>query len=31
MDTTNLHKIGWKSNRSLFDGISYTYENWLAK
>ena len=28
MDTSNLHKLGWKNNRSLFDGISHTYENW---
>ena len=31
MDSSNLHKMGWKSNRTLFDGISHTYENWLAK
>ena len=31
MDSSNLHKMGWKSNRRLFDGISHTYENWLAK
>ena len=31
MDTSNLYKMGWKSNRTLFDGIRHTYENWLAK
>jgi GDP-L-fucose synthase len=31
MDSSNFHKMGWKSNRTLFDGISHTYENWLAK
>jgi len=31
MDSSNLNKMGWKSNRTLFDGISHTYENWLAK
>jgi len=29
MDTSNLHKLGWKNNRSLFDGINQTYEKWL--
>ena len=30
MDTSNLHKLGWKNNRSLFDGINQTYEKWLT-
>ena len=29
MDTSNLHNLGWKDHRSLFDGISHTYERWL--
>ena len=29
MDTSNLHNLGWKDHRSLFDGISQTYESWL--
>ena len=31
MDTSNLHKLGWKDHRSLFDGISHTYEHWLSE
>lgn len=31
MDTSNLHKLGWKNNRSLFDGINQTYEKWLTE
>ena len=31
MDTTNLHKMGWKNHRSLFDGISHTYDSWLSE
>jgi len=31
MDTSNLHNLGWKDHRSLFDGISHTYENWLSE
>ena len=31
MDSSKLYKMGWKSNRTLFDGITHTYENWLAK
>jgi len=31
MDTTNLEHLGWKDHRSLFDGISQTYENWLSE
>ena len=31
MDTSNLHKLGWKNNRSLFDGINQTYESWLTE
>ena len=31
MDTSNLHNLGWKNHRSLFDGISHTYENWLSE
>jgi len=31
MDTSNLHKLGWKNNRSLFDGINQTYEKWLIE
>ena len=31
MDTSNLHNLGWKSHRSLFDGISHTYESWLSE
>jgi GDP-L-fucose synthase len=29
MDTSNLHNLGWKDHRSLFDGISHTYKRWL--
>ena len=29
MDSSNLHNLGWKDYRSLFDGISHTYESWL--
>jgi len=28
MDSSNLHNLGWKDHRSLFDGISHTYEHW---
>lgn len=31
MDTSNLHNLGWKDHRSLFDGISQTYESWLSE
>jgi GDP-L-fucose synthase len=31
MDSSNLYELGWKDQRSLFDGISQTYENWLSK
>jgi GDP-L-fucose synthase len=31
MDTSNLHNLGWKDHRSLFDGISQTYERWLSE
>jgi len=31
MDTPNLHNLGWKGHRSLFDGISHTYESWLSE
>ena len=31
MDSSNLHNLGWKDHRSLFDGISHTYENWLSE
>jgi GDP-L-fucose synthase len=31
MDTSNLHNLGWKDQRSLFDGISHTYESWLSE
>ena len=31
MDTSNLQNLGWKGQRSLFDGISQTYENWLCE
>ena len=31
MDTSNLHNLGWKNHRSLFDGISHTYESWLSE
>jgi GDP-L-fucose synthase len=31
MDTSNLHNLGWKDHRSLFDGISHTYESWLSE
>jgi GDP-L-fucose synthase len=31
MNTSNLHNLGWKNNRSLFDGISHTYESWLSE
>jgi GDP-L-fucose synthase len=30
MDNSNLHNLGWKDHRSLFDGISHTYKNWLS-
>ena len=29
MDISNLNKLGWTNNRTLADGISHTYENWL--
>ena len=31
MDSSNLHNLGWKDYRSLFDGISHTYESWLGE
>ena len=31
MDTSNLHNLGWKDHRSLFDGISHTYEGWISE
>ena len=31
MDTSNLHNLGWKDHRSLFDGISHTYESCLSE
>jgi len=31
MDTSNLHNLGWKNHRSLFDGISHTYKSWLSE
>jgi GDP-L-fucose synthase len=31
LDTSNLQNLGWKDHRSLFDGISHTYENWLSE
>jgi len=31
MDNSNLHSLGWKNHRSLFDGISHTYESWLSE
>ena len=31
MDTSNLHNLGWQDHRSLFDGISQTYESWLSE
>jgi len=31
MDTSNLHNLGWKDHRSLFDGISHTYKSWLSE
>ena len=31
MDSSNLHNLGWKDHRSLFDGISHTYEHWLSE
>ncbi|MDA9032458.1 GDP-L-fucose synthase [Amylibacter sp.] len=31
MDSYNLHNLGWKDHRSLFDGISHTYESWLSE
>jgi GDP-L-fucose synthase len=31
MNTSNLHNLGWKNHRSLFDGISHTYESWLSE
>jgi len=29
MDSTKLQRLGWDGNRSLFDGISQTYNTWL--
>ena len=29
MDISNLNKLEWTNNRTLADGISHTYENWL--
>jgi GDP-L-fucose synthase len=31
MDTSNLQNLGWRDQRSLFDGISHTYESWLSE
>ena len=31
MDTSNLHNLGWKNHRSLFDGINHTYKSWLSE
>ena len=31
MDTSNLHNLGWKDHRSLFDGISHTYKSWVSE
>jgi GDP-L-fucose synthase len=31
MDTSNLHNLGWRDHRTLFDGISHTYESWLSE
>jgi len=31
MDSSNLHNLGWKDHRSLFDGISHTYKIWLSE
>jgi GDP-L-fucose synthase len=31
MDTSNLHNLGWRDHRSLFDGISHTYKSWLSE
>jgi GDP-L-fucose synthase len=31
MDTSNLHNLGWRDHRSLFDGISQKYECWLSE
>ena len=31
MDSSNLHNLGWKDHRSLFDGISHTYKSWLSE
>jgi len=31
MDTSNLYNLGWKDHRSLYDGISHTYESWLSE
>jgi len=31
MDISNLHNLGWKDHRSLFDGISHTYKSWLSE
>jgi GDP-L-fucose synthase len=31
MDTSNLQNLGWKNHRSLFAGISHTYESWLSE
>jgi len=31
MDSSNLHNLGWKDQRSLFDGINHTYESWLSE
>ncbi len=31
MDSSTLHKLGWNSARSLKDGLTHTYADWIAK
>lgn len=30
MDSSKLHKLGWNNARSLKDGITSTYQDWLS-
>ena len=30
MDTSKLHSLGWNNCRSLSDGVSQTYDEWIA-
>ena len=30
MDTSKLHSLGWNNCRSLSDGVSQTYDEWIT-